>query len=268
MENTKTKNIIFTGTFLSVNDSVVNIDNFKNNLLEGTENIYGTKSVHTFSFSYYENYLKVIFGDGSTMPRNPNVYDTEAKETVPNPRQANHAEPKETFGLIDFNTGFLWLSNSRKRNSLIEYFQTKFKNSKFVSKDVYDEQKFIETLKKIDYLKVSVVPNLFCEKNNLTKALVEEINGYEATTASLHFNYQDKLVGVNLLQKIKSIFTNRNHFNSIVIAGRNEKNLGILFNTNEFSRKIEFKALVDENEMFLQDNVFTELINKIKDENK
>ena len=71
-----------------------------------------------------------------------------------------------------------------------------------------------------------------------------------------------------MFQKIQSLLTNRQYFNGLVISGRNKQNLGILFNTNEFSRKIEFKALVDENEMFLPDNVFTTLINKIEDENK
>jgi len=100
----------------------------------------------------------------------------------------------------------------------------------------------------------------------LTEKLAEEINGYEATSAQLHFHYQDKLVGNSLLEKIKNIFQNRNNFNGVVISGRDENNLGMLFNADGFSRKIEFKASVDENEMFLPENVFTKLIAVIKNE--
>lgn len=265
MDNTK--NIIFSGTFLSVNDSAISIDDFKEKIPEDTYPITENKRVHLYKYVYYENYLKVTFGDGSAMPRNPNVFDIETKETIPNPRQSNQAEPRETFGLVDFNTGFLWLSNSRKRNSLIDFFRSKFKKSKLVSKDVYDEDKFIQTLKKLDDIRVSAIPNLFSQTNILSERMAEEINGYEAVVANLHFHYQDKFIGDNLLEKIKDIFKNKNNFSGIMISGRDEKNLGMLFNSDGFSRKIEFKAFVDENEMFLPDDVFTRLIAKLQDEN-
>jgi hypothetical protein len=266
MENS-TKNIVFSGTFLSVNDNVINIDDFKKQIPEDTYTITENKRVHIYKYIYTENHLKITFGDGSAMPRNPNVFDVETKTTLPNPRQPNQAEPKETFGLIDFNTGFLWLSNSRKRNSLIDFFRTKFDNkTKLVSKDVYDEEKFIETLKKLDDIRLSAVPNLLSQSNVLTEKLAEEINGFEATSAQLHFHYQDKLIGNSLLEKIKSIFENRVNFNGVVISGRDENNLGMLFNSDGFSRKIEFKTTVDENEMFLPDDVFTKLLSKIRNE--
>jgi len=267
MEN-NTKNIVFSGTFLSVNDNAISIDDFKKQIPENTYSITENKRVHIYKFVYQDKYLKIIFGDGSAMPRNPNVYDVETNQTLPNPRQPNQAEPRETFGLIDFLTGFLWLSNSRKRNSLLDFFRTKLeKNSKLVSKDVYDEQKFIKTLKKLEDIRLSAVPNLFSQSGVLTERLAEEINGYEATSAQLHFHYQNKYVGKSLIEKIKTIFQNRNNFNGVVISGRDEKNLGMLFNSDGFSRKIEFKASVDENEMFLPDEVFNNLIATIRNEN-
>lgn len=150
----------------------------------------------------------------------------------------------------------------------MDFFRIKLeKNSKLVSKDVYDEQRFIETLKKLDDIRLSAVPNLFSQSGVLTERLAEEIDGYEATSAQLHFHYQDKFVGNSLIEKIKSIFQNRNNFNGIVISGRDEKNLGMLFNAEGFSRKIEFKASVDENKMFLPDEVFNKLITIIRNEN-
>lgn len=267
MEN-KTKNIIFSGTFLSVNDNAISIDDFKKKIPENTYSITENKRVHIYKYIYQENYLKITFGDGSAMPRNPNVYDVETNQTLPNPRQPNQAEPRETFGLIDFSTGFLWLSNSKKRNSLLDFFRFKLeKNSNLVSKDVYDEQKFIETLRRLDDIRLSAVPNLFSQSGVLTEKLAEEINGYEATSAQLNFHYQDKFVGNRLIEKIRSIFQNRNNFNGVVISGRDEKNLGMLFNSEGFSRKIEFKAIVDENEMFFPEDVFTKLIITIQNEN-
>lgn len=147
MEN-KPKKIVFSGTFLSINDNPIDIEEFKRQIPENTYSIIESKRVHIYNYVYQDNYLKITFGDGSAMPRNPNVYDVEANQTLPNPRLPNQAEPRETFGLIDFSTGFLWLSNSKKRNSLLDFFKTKLGGgSNIVSKDVYDETEFIDTLK-------------------------------------------------------------------------------------------------------------------------
>lgn len=54
---------------------------------------------------------------------------------------------------------------------------------------------------------------------------------------------------------------------SIVISGRDERNLGMIFNTEGFSRKIEIQALIDDDEMFSEVDVFNKLINEIKNEN-
>ena len=59
----------------------------------------------------------------------------------------------------------------------------------------------------------------------------------------------------------------KNSLKSIVIAGRDENNLGMLFNTEGFSRKIDIEAQVDEDEMFSSEDVYYKLISKIKTEN-
>ena len=263
-----TKQIIFSGTFLSLNDVAVSFDNFKTII---TESVYRTiqgKKATTLEFEFENNsFLKIKLGDGSAMPRNPNVIDVETNTSIPNPRQPSQAEPKETFGLFDFKTGILWISNSKKKNLILDFIRSKLDGkSLLVSKDVYDELKFIETIKKLEYIKLSAVPNIFSQTNTLSASLVDDINGYEATTAQITFSYQDKFIGNNLLEKIKSIFQNRANFNGVVISGRDEKNLGMLFNSDGFSRKIEFKSEVDENEMFLPTEVFSKLIYQIINE--
>lgn len=265
MDNTK--DVAFSGNFLSINDKTIDINAFKNVIPENTYSITESTRVHIYNFHYQENYLKVTFGDGSAMPRNPNVVDITTNETIPNPRQANQVEPRETFGVIDFNTGYLWLSNSKKRSSILNFLRNRFRHDLIVCKDVYSEEEFINVLRKLDNLKISVVPNLLSQSNSLTRALSEEINGYNSSTATLIFHYKNTPIGFDLRQKISNIFKNIHTFNSIVVSGRDEKNLGMLFNSEGFSRKIEIKALVDENEMFLPDDVFSKVIKKIEDEN-
>ena len=45
-----------------------------------------------------------------------------------------------------------------------------------------------------------------------------------------------------------------------MISGRDENNLGMLFNTEGFSRKIDIEAQVDEDEMFSSDDVYYKLM--------
>ncbi|MCF0072717.1 hypothetical protein LZD49_19710 [Dyadobacter sp. CY261] len=250
-----------------MDDQALDIEEFQDKIPESTYSVVENKKIHSYTLNYYKHYLKIKFGDGSAMPRNPTVINISTNEALPNPRQADQVEQKETFGIIDFKTGFLWVSNYKKRNALLEFLRQNFRGKKILSKDVYSEEKFIQAIKKLDNIKLSATPNLFTQSNTLSGVLSDEINGYEATTAILSFQYHDKFVGRNLTEKIKSIFNNRLNFTGIVISGRDEKDLGMLFNPEGFFRKIEFKAAIDENEMFLADELFRQVITKIENEN-
>lgn len=57
MEN-NTKNIVFSGTFLSVNDNAISIEDFKKQIPENTYSITEKKRVHIYKYVYQENFLK------------------------------------------------------------------------------------------------------------------------------------------------------------------------------------------------------------------
>jgi hypothetical protein len=54
-----------------------------------------------------------------------------------------------------------------------------------------------------------------------SRILIDEM--YGAFEAVLHLKYKDTFIGDDLYSKIKSIFKNRESFNGIMIAGRDEK---------------------------------------------
>lgn len=266
--NKTRKQITFSGNFLSKDDEQLYQEEFTS-LFQGQETeVIGGSIVHSYSFETISNYLKISFSDGSTFPRNPQVVNTETNKLEPNPRQPNQIEPKDYFAIIDFSTSFLWVSNSKKRGMVIDYLRNKFKKSKIVVKDVYDQDEFINSLKKLDELRLTSVPELFSDAHDVTQALKDQINQFEAVEAVLHLKYKDKFVGNNLSDKFKSIFNNKDKYKGIMISGRNERNLGMLFNSNVFSKKIDFKANVDENEMFNPQEIFSTLITKIENENR
>jgi hypothetical protein len=262
----KTKPILFSGNFITKDDKVLDISEFKSVLVGNEESEIIGNVVHSYSIEFMDNYLRINFSDSSSFPRNPNVINIDTNEIEPNPRQSNQIEPKEHFAIIDFETCILWISSSKKRKMIIDYLSRKFKKSSFVVKDVYDQNEFIKTIKRLDDLRISATPNLFSQTSTLSKAFSDEINQFEAVEAVLHLKYQDKWIGNSLSDRIKSLFSHKENYRGIMISGRDEKNNGLLFNSNVFSKRIEFKAHVDDNEMFDSVEVFEILISKVEDE--
>lgn len=264
--NNKKKQIVFSGNFLTKDNSPLSLKEFKEKFTEkGESEIVGDK-IHTYSLDFHENFLLINFSDGSTYPRNPHVFNKDKNSFEPNPRTTNQIEPKESFALIDFDTCFLWLSNSKKRKFIIDYIRSKFENCQFTIKNVFDEKAFINNIKRLDELRISSTPDIFSQTDSISEALSDEINQYGAAEAILHLRYQDKWVGDTLSKKIKSLISNKDNFKGLMISGKDEQNNGLIFNLNMFSKKIDFKATIDNNEMYYSDEVFTLLIQKIEDE--
>ncbi|WP_146171787.1 hypothetical protein [Flavobacterium magnum] len=261
------KQLIFSGVFLYMNDEKLLPDIFKEKIPPGQCTNDTDTKVQTFNIVYDDRYLKLSFGDGMLGPRNPKVFNLETHEEEENPRQKHQIEPRQTFAIIDFNTSFLWISNSKKRSALIELLKHYFPTTLITAKDIYDETQFVETLRRLDTIKVSAVPNLLSQTGILSDKLCEEINGYEANVATLSLSYNNRYTSDYLIEKVKSIFGQKNALKSIVISGRDNNNLGMLFNTEGFSRKIEVEAIVDDDEMFDPEDVFLKLRTKIESEN-
>jgi len=260
-----TETLTFSGVVCFIDDLKIDSQNFKSVVTEGNFDSAKGDHIAIFNLEYQDNYLKISFSDGSAMPRNPQVYNQSRGELEPNPRSTDQIEPKEYFAVIDLANSYLWLSNIKKKKLLINYFQSLFSSKKITLKDVYDEQKFIEGIKSIDQLKIKAAPSLFSAENSLSKALTDDM--YGAHEAILHLKYKNTFVGEDLKARIKSVFKDKESFSGIMIAGRDENNLGMFFNNNLFSRKIDIKTIVDTNKMFDPNDVFTKLITKINNEN-
>jgi hypothetical protein len=262
----KLKNIVFTGCLVTVDDYPININKFKDVIIDLEEKEKINDTVHIFNFTFYNNYLKIKISDGRANPWPDEVYDQEKDGMEPNPRNEQQIEPRDHFIVIDFETSILWTSNSRKKSIIKTFLKNKFKTSDIVFKDVINKEEFIGTIKRINELRFSSTPNLFSELDSVQAALADEINQYGAEEGILHLKYQDKWVGPTLVEKLNSLFNNRNNLTSLTISGRDPEGKELLFNLELISRKIELKALINDHEIFQKDSVFETLTQKLDEE--
>lgn len=260
------KSLVFSGIFISINNNLIAIDSFKEKLTQKTYSKTYQGVYYTFYIDFIEDFLKIYFTHGRPMPLPEAVINTDTLEPEENPRKKNQYEPKPNFALIDFRTGILWLNNTKKKNTLLQFLKEELDEKNIIIKDVFNEAEFIDALKSLDEIKFSAVPDLFSSSSTLTQEMANEIYGYEASVGTFYLKYDNKLVGESLKEKIKTLFVQKNNLRGIMISGRDKKGLGMLFNTNMFSKKIQFNSAVDENEIFNTDVVFSTLITNVKNE--
>lgn len=254
------KELKFTGYFMTVLHEHISIATFKSNILEQEYHYKVDEVYYTFTPKFTDKYLFIHLTHGSPFPLPDKVINTDTLQPETNPRSGNQYEPKDDFAVVDFTTGYLWISNTHRKNFLWTFFTDKLHTPLVSIKEVYDEENFINTIHKLDEIKFSAVPsNLFSATNTLSSELDRELNGYEATTAVLHLKYKDKFIGENLKSKIMSLVSSKGAFKNVMIAGRDLNNISMLFNSDTILKKILIKTELNTNGTFNADDVFNKV---------
>ena len=259
------KDLKFSGILCYLDDKRISIDEFKNTIQDSKQyEQEEEKEVHIFETNFFENrFLTIKILDGTSIPRNPKVYNTSKHSLQDNPRQRDQIEPKEYFAIIDFNTSILWMSSINKKKLVKKFFKKEFFKKELLFKDIYNEKEFIKHLKQLNEIKVSAVPNILSQTNTLSAALTDEM--YPAAKAELKLSYDINIKNSNSPPKIlNKILDNQDSFKNITIMGRNENEVDILFNKNIVMEKITLKLSVNEDGMFSTDDVFKKMISEIK----
>jgi len=260
------KRITFTGSLLVVDDQNVDV----NALIEAFSTEAPT--VEATRFEKYKAtltkgvYLAIVLEDGNTLPRPDTVTNIITLEEEPNPRSDVQLETNKTLILIDGGTSNIWISNYLKLPKIVSRFQVSFPKQRVYTKDIYDKDKFKEAIKKIDSIKFSLAPDAFSGGTVLSKALSDEINGFDAVEAEVYLKFDEKKIDKLLRSRLDELFDKKESYKRIMIQGRDEKNLGLLFNSKSFARKFDVDADLNENGMFDESSVLEKLINGLENE--
>lgn len=259
------KDISFSSYLIIVDEKPLDLTQFNDTFTFDQEfELNNNDTNYTITITKVDNFARLYIEHGNPFPRPDNVRNTETHQAEENPRQPNQYEPKQEFGLIDFNNSVLWLSNTKRKGFFIDLFKEKFKTQNVIIKNVYSEEEFLNSIKKVEEIKFSALPNLFTETNSLSKELADEILGYGASIATLIMKFTNQNITEKVLSRIRNLLSTKTSYKSLVITGRDIDNFGIIFNNEFLSKKIPLKAMVNENEIYNIENVFSQLIAALK----
>lgn len=211
-----------------------------------------------------ERYCFISVEYGNPTPRSDHLYNTNSKEKEENPRTLDQFEPIQNFILIDFYTSKVWLSNQNKKGFLKNILKEKLRLQEIDLKSVFNEEEFVNEIKKIKEISFSATPNLFTQVNSLASTLCENVYGYDASIAKLILSYNEFPVNQNILDRIKNLLNKRDALTEIVVSGKDKEEREMIFNTNHLIRKITIKSSIDLNERFEPEEVLENLKEEIE----
>ncbi|RBQ32789.1 hypothetical protein CRU92_03480 [Arcobacter sp. FW59] len=219
---------------------------------------------------YYEvivektnDYIWFSFDFGKPNPRDNQLTDIITGEKRENDRELTEAELiQQFFCLYCFKRNLLYISNSKKKNTLSIVFKEKM-NQKFSFKTIQKtKDEFISILEGVNEITFTETKHLFSFDSKKREAL-KDLTGIDSPnefTISAKYTKSNELVDF-----IKELFLEKknNTLKDLIIRGNDEDNFEIIFNNDSFSRKIEIQINKDENGKYLNDEVKNNLLKEL-----
>lgn len=231
-------------------------------------------SIKKIKKSIIENrFITIYFNEGDKFPYSKIVIDSNDPGfgEKNNPRPPEQIElDNQFFVLIDIQTQRIYMSDHRKKGAFIAWLSTKIKGN-VVIKSIIQEDQFIEKIKSINEIFFTVTPSLLnsSKEDILSNNLVKDIYGFGAERAKIEMKYKDAPMTNQIIQKLKSLISRKNDFESIVVIGRTDENIESIFNLNEIVSKISVDIeLNEESKQLDHEIVFNLLIINIKSHGK
>ncbi len=258
-------NLIFSAYQLIVDENNPSIIDFQ----EYVEEQYNTKdnifkiTTQKVDNKYY--WLYAVFG--APLPYSEEVYDKEKSEIVSNPRTQNQAElNKQLFCLYDFKYNTFYISNSKKKTFLEEYFKYKLEKDIVIKRFFKSKEDFVNHIKTIDSISFTSIDNLFSINNDFFGEPKDIFGLGQPENFKMEINYNNRKITnvfkdkfLNLLDK-----KDKSEIHSLVCIGKDENKIEAIFDIESFTQTIPLNLKKDEfgqyDENVVQSNLLNELI--------
>lgn len=222
-------------------------------------------------------WIYVLMGEES--PYNPEVINSEnGFQSISNPRPRKYIEQNRQYFGILIPKNFTLFSSNQKLNKFLQlHYKESSPNKELnIAPALVDKQEFEKKLRLIRKIKLKYKQpkksDLFAMPSEtylieLAKNSLDELptDDYVEIGLSLDIKFKEK----NTLTDYYWKFLEKGKINpalkKIDFVGDTYNNFNIIFNTETFQHKIVIKANKDNNGMYNEDNIKTELKYKIRD---
>lgn len=262
----------FSVALLKIENTPFTLDMFSSIPKEDTDNLEIDGKVQHNRIIKKEiknnRFILFYFEDGSVMPRPEVVYNRNTHIDENNPRSEDQIErDSQTFVLIDTETQKIFISDFRKKKILEKWISEKIKKTVLI-KNIIDRENFLNELQSVGTIYLSAIPNLFSSMGILSHELTKD-----------HHNYgvRIKHIGVKISfgeNSLPEVFKNKildwfkqydnSSIQKLEVSGRYDEKFERVFNADGIIDKITIEVTLEEDGLFDPEQIFNNLIQKIK----
>lgn len=204
---------------------------------------------------------------GNPLPYSDQVYDTLGKVTKDNPRKPYDAELRnQFFGLYDFKTQLLYLSNSQKKGFFEVYCKTYIGKEVTIKRIYKSAEEFLSIVKKISEIRLVSQRSIFTTKSGLFDEVDNLFGLGEPEQFKLDVNF-GKVDKTNLFEQILKKWRDKFQdckLEQLMCVGYDERDMEAIFNTDSFMNKIEVKQKKNTRGMYEQIGVRDALLAQVR----
>lgn len=227
-----------------------------------------TLSIKRVNKECFENrFIAFYFNEGSKFPYSPTVIDTTDLIEKENPRPAEDIElDDQFFVLIDVSSQRIYLSDQRRKGTFTTWLKEKIGKETHI-KSIINEEEFLNKIKSVNKISLSIVPNLFntSSQDTLSHNLARDIYSFGGEKAKLEIEYNNTRMTDIIKNKFNQVLGKKNDFQEITIIGRSDEGFESVFNLEEVISKLVIDVSAQEKTNLLDPTiVFNILIDRIK----
>ena len=214
-------------------------------------------------------FLSLYFEEGASLPRPSVVYNTKNDRDEKNPRNEDQIERNsQIFILIQESTQKIFISDFRKKSIVEDWMKNKIGKTVFI-KDIIDRKSFLDEIKNINRIYLSASPDIFSwGAGTLSKELENDIHNYGSPIKHMELSItfgKNKVIEKMRDKARELIMQQENHqIDKLEISGRYDEKFDRVFNVESIIDKIEIDAVRKADGMFDADEIFADLMSKVK----
>ncbi|QKF82938.1 hypothetical protein [Halarcobacter ebronensis] len=234
------------------------VDTFKN--LDESFNIQIDNVYYEVIIELDSSYIWFSFDFGKTSPRDEKLTNILTGEKRDNEREPVEAELiQQFFCLYIYSTKSFFISNLKKKNVFQAVLKSKL-NKNFCLKTIYKTQEeFINIINSIQKISFTHLTNIFSHDSKKRQALID----LTGTDAPENFTIEATYEKSKILGFVLDLLNSKDSYKDLVITGLDESNFEVVFNNDTFNKKIEVKAIKNENGKYCSNQIKEGLLKEI-----